>query len=88
MPPFRDFGRPILERNFQDGIIDPHYFKDSDNKSYLLWKNNNWPLWPSEIYIAELYSNGFEVKSRKKLLLKAKFFYEWHIIEAPWIAFR
>ena len=68
------------------GIIDVHWFKDPNTqKSYLLWKENNWPFWPSEIYIRRIEENGitFRPEWPAKSILKAKFLDEWYCVEAP-----
>ena len=73
------------------GIIDVHWFKDPNTqKSYLLWKENNWPFWPSEIYIRRIEENGitFRPEWPAKSILKAKFFNEWYCVEAPWMIYR
>ena len=89
--PYTDYGKPILERNSEMGIIDVHWFKDPNTqKSYLLWKENNWPFWPSEIYIRRIDENGitFRPEWPAKSILKAKFFDEWYCVEAPWMIYR
>ena len=73
------------------GIIDVHWFKDPNTQiSYLLWKENNWPFWPSEIYIRRIEENGitFRPEWPAKSILKAKFFDEWYCVEAPWMIYR
>jgi arabinan endo-1,5-alpha-L-arabinosidase len=88
--PWTDLGRPMLE-NPRVGLIDSHFFRDSDGRQYLYWKEDSNGLKPQErtgILARELTADGLGFVGEPVRLLENDLAWEGELIEGPWVVKR
>ncbi len=86
---FRD---PMSVCNFKQAImLTCLFFRTS--LPYLLWKTNDWAIWPSKIKLIRINEDGVTFPDPDPVgsaitLITAHFLHEWHCVEAPWLHYR
>jgi arabinan endo-1,5-alpha-L-arabinosidase len=88
--PWTDQGRPFL-RDERVGMIDSHYFRDTDGRQYLYWKADGNDLKPRErtpIYVQELAADGMSLVGRRRPVLENDREWEGDLVEGPWVVRR
>lgn len=87
--PYRDMGTPlILGSGPSDagGVIDGHFFADTDGRQYLFWKVNQIPPFTRAILqIRELSADGLSFIAPEKTILGHDLPWEGDCVEAPWM---
>jgi arabinan endo-1,5-alpha-L-arabinosidase len=85
--PYTDRGSPLVEH--AQGVIDSHYFRDTDGKHYLTYKiDGNSVGQPTPIYIRELAPDGMsfaEGSSQVEILTNQSATWEGGVVEAQWL---
>ena len=83
--PYKDIGHPLVTKNGM-GLIDASYFKDSDGKHYVLWKEDGNAVGVrTPIYIQELDANGTSVVGTPTEILSNTLSWEGALVEGPWL---
>jgi arabinan endo-1,5-alpha-L-arabinosidase len=90
--PWRDLGQPLL-RDPGVGLIDAHYFQDSDGRSYLYWKEDGNGLRgaarrPSVICAQEIAADGLTFVGPRVELIRNDLRWEGLVVEGPWVVHR
>jgi arabinan endo-1,5-alpha-L-arabinosidase len=83
--PFRDIGAPVVS-NEDYSLIDPTFFRDTDGRQYLLWKDNTNALDPprkTHIVIAGCSADGLRKAGASRRILWTTLDWEGPLIEAP-----
>lgn len=85
--PFTDRGSPLVEH--AQGVIDAHYFRDSDGKHYLTYKiDGNAHGQATPIYLRELAADGLSFaagSSQVEILRNDSSTWEGGVVEGQWI---
>jgi beta-xylosidase len=88
--PWTDLGRPMLE-NPRVGLIDSHFFRDTDGSQYLYWKEDSNGLAKPErtgIFAQRLTADGLGLIGEPVRLLENDLDWEGDLIEGPWVVKR
>ncbi|MEZ4461813.1 MAG: family 43 glycosylhydrolase [bacterium] len=85
--PYVDRGGPLVEH--PQGVIDPHFFEDSDGRRFLTYKiDGNSVGQPTPIFIRELTANGLDFapgSSQVEILRNNAATWEGGVVEGQWI---
>jgi GH43 family beta-xylosidase len=85
--PYTESEGPLVEH--VQGVIDPHYFRDTDGKQYLTYKiDGNAHGQPTPIYIRELAQDGLsfvESSAQVELLRNDSATWEGGVVEGQWL---
>ena len=88
--PYVDSGRPLVHNTSIPGDIDPTYFRDADDRQYLIWKLDGdevqpWHAKIDFIMLAELSNTSDALVGKTITLLANDLAWEGPTIEAPWL---
>lgn len=84
--PYKDIGRPLVTEP-KPGVIDAHYFKDTNGQHYISWKfDGNAVKQPTPVRIQRLQPNGLGTTGTiKTILTNTPTSWEQHLIEGQWM---
>ncbi len=83
--PYNDIGAPLVSKPGM-GLIDASYFKDSDGKHYVLWKDDGNAVGKkTPIYIQELSADGKGLVGSATEILTNTLSWEGALVEGPWL---
>ena len=83
--PYTDIGAPLVAKSGM-GLIDASYFKDSDGKHYVLWKDDGNAVGKkTPIYIQELNAAGTGLLGSATEILTNTLSWEGDLVEGPWL---
>ncbi|MBQ9242031.1 MAG: family 43 glycosylhydrolase [Proteobacteria bacterium] len=83
--PYKDIGRPLVSKANM-GIIDASYFRDTDGKHYVLWKDDgNAVGQKTPVFIQQLNEAGTELIGPPTEILTNTLSWEGALVEGPWL---